>query len=59
MIPFSTEDRGGEERVLFENIAGKDLAKLGRSIPSAALGIKLRPYKGVDWNGRVRGKRRG
>jgi len=40
VIPFSAEDGGGEQRVLFENITGEDLAELGRNM--------LRSYKGME-----------
>jgi len=42
VIPFPAEDRGGEKFGAIENVASEDLAKLRRSILSAALRIKVR-----------------
>jgi len=53
VIPFSAADGGGEKFGAVEDVAGEDLAKMERNIPSAALGIKLWPYKGMERNCRV------
>src|SRR5260370_36146563 len=45
-IPFPAEDRGGEKFGAVEDVAGEDLAELGRSM--------LRPDKGMKRNSRVR-----
>src|SRR5260370_605016 len=46
VIPFPAEDRGGEKFGAVEDVAGEDLAELGRSM--------LRPDKGMKRNSRVR-----
>src|SRR5882762_8115184 len=59
VVSFSPEHRRAKQHLLLEYISGEDLAKVGRNIPSAALGIKMRPYKGMERNGRVRVQGRG
>jgi len=34
MVPFAAEDGGGEKLGAVEDVAGEDLGKLGRSIPT-------------------------
>src|SRR5260370_40628983 len=46
VIPFPAEDRGGEKFGAVEDVAGEDLAELGRSM--------RRPDKGMKRNSRVR-----
>ncbi len=49
VVGFAAEDGSGEELGTVEDVADKDVAKMGRSM--------LRPYKGMKRNGRVRVQR--
>ena len=52
VVPFPAEDGGGEKFGAVEDVAGEDLRKLGRSIPTGP-GQVRRPYKRMKRNSRT------